>query len=206
MEIASNTHSVTVGDNYNNVYLVTGERSAFIDSGHDVDAEVDSLLDLWRSVGAPEVAAIVLTHRHADHSGGAKKLAEATGSVVMSSPIEKTPIEHAVPGTYVGRTLADGEVLDLGGAKLEFVHTPGHTVGSLSVHHREPGVLLAGDTIRTTEPFKMDPDAGDMELHLESLRGLLSYDFKLIGPGHGPLVEEPRSFIQNELATLGSGQ
>ena len=203
MEIAPHVHTVTVGEAYNNVYLVKGERAVFIDSGHDDDEEVNLLLELWQSVGSPKVTAIILTHRHADHAGGARKLAEATGATIMSSPTEKTPIEHDVPGTYVGHTPSDGETLDLGGASLEILYTPGHTVGSISAYYKEQRVLLAGDTIRTTEPFKMDPNAGDMGLHLDSLRKLLNYDVRVIGPGHGPEVREARSFIDNELVTLG---
>ena len=203
MEIVPNVHKAVVGENYNNVYLITGERAAFFDSGFDADEHVNTLLEMWESAGRPEIAAIVLSHRHSDHAGGAAKLSKATGAVIYSSPAEKTPIEHTVPGTFVGRAVADGETLDLGGTTLEFVHTPGHTVGSMSVYYREQGVLFAGDTIRTSDPFKMDPNAGDMNLHLESLRKLRTYDIRVIGPGHGPQVEEPRAFIENELATLG---
>lgn len=202
MEIAPNVHRVTVGDAYNNVYLVTGDRAIFIDSGHDDAEEVNALLECWESVGRPEVAAILLTHRHADHAGGASRLAEATQGVIISSPTEKAHIERGLPGTRVGRTVSDGETLDLGGATVEFVHTPGHTIGSLSAYYREGGVLFAGDTIRNTGPFVMDPSAGDLGLHLDSLQKLLVYDLRLIGPGHGPEVDRPRPFIEHELAIL----
>lgn len=204
MKFALNVHTTIVGDKLNNVYLVGGEEAAaFFDSGFDVDEHVNSLLNLWENAGKPDVAAIVVSHRHGDHSGGAAKLAGATGATIISSPVEKESIEEATPGTEVGRTVADGETLDLGGATLQFVHTPGHTVGSLSAYYREERVLFAGDTIRTSEPFKYDPNAGDLGLHLESLRKLLGYDIRLIGPGHGPQVDEPRAFIENEIRILG---
>ena len=76
-------------------------------------------------------------------------------------------------------------------------------MGSLSAYYREERVLFAADTIRTSEPFKYDPNAGDLGLHLESLRKLLRYDVSIIGPGHGPQVDEPRAFIENEIRILG---
>ena len=92
LEIAPNVHSVTVGAaGGNDVYLVAGERGAFIDSGHEDDDEVSALLGCWKSAGSPNVGAIVLTHRHLDHIGGAKKLAEATGAEIISSPRGEGP-------------------------------------------------------------------------------------------------------------------
>ena len=202
MQIAPNVHSTIVGEKYNNVYLIVGERAAFFDSGFEHDESANSLLELWEAAGKPEVAAIVLSHRHGDHSGGARKLALATGGVILSSPVEKPHIEEELPGTLVGRTVSDGETLDLGGATLEFVHTPGHTVGSLSAFYREGGALFAGDTIRTSDPFKIDANAGDMAMHLQSLRKLKGYGLQVIAPGHGQPVEDPGPHIDAELARL----
>ena len=206
METVPNVHKVTVGSV--NAYLVTGERAAFIDSAHDDEDEIEALLGLWKGAGSPDVAAIVATHRHADHAGGASKLAEVTKAAIISTPIEKAHVEEHVPGTRVDRTVADGETLELGGAILEFVHTPGHTLGSMSVYYREQRVLFAGDTIRTSEPFHLDgdPSVGKMGLHLESLRKLLTYDIRIIAPGHGPNVDNGHAFIEKELANLQSEQ
>ena len=196
LEIAPNVHSVTVGVGGNDVYLVSGERAAFIDSGHDEDDEVGALLDCWKSAGSPNVVAIVLTHRHLDHTGGARKLAEATGAEIISSPAEKDPIEEAVPGTRVGRTVADGEAIDLGGATLEFIHTPGHTMGSMCVYHREHAILFTGDTILGSSSTSISPEQGDMGLYLESLRKLLTYEARIICPGHGPVIKNPSANIE----------
>ena len=175
---------------------MTGERAAFVDSGHDVKLEVDALLQCWRDVGRPEVAAIVLTHRHRDHVGGAAALAEATGGVILSTLEEKPYIDGALAGARVGCTVADGEALDLGGATLEFVHTPGHTMGSLCVLHREERVLFTGDTVLGSISTSINPEQGDMGLYLESLRKLLTYQPRVIAPGHGPVIEQPSANLQ----------
>ena len=151
--MAPNVQKVIVGKLNNNLYLVTGERAVFIDSSPGTDEQVNALLELWEGAGRPETAAIMLTHWHYDHTGGARKLAEATKGVIMSSSQDRALIEKTMPGTQIGRTVADGETLDLG-------------------------------------------------VHLESLRKLQTYDTGLIGPGHGPEVDEPRAFFEEELATL----
>ena len=208
MEVAPNVHKVIVGKLNNNLYLVTGERAVFIDSSPGTNEQVNELLELWDGVGRPETAAIVLTHWHYDHTGGAKKLADATKGVIISSTPEKAQIEKTTPAIHIGRTVTDGETLDLGGATLEFVYTPGHTAGSTCVYYREGRVLFAGDTVirGSAGPFHIDPDTGDMGVHLESLRKLQTYDIRLIAPGHGPEVDQPPSFLEDELVTLGREQ
>lgn len=207
MEFAPNVYRAVVGHKHNNVYLIEGSRSAaFFDSGFDNDDSLSVLLRLWEDAGEPDVSHVVISHRHIDHSGGASDLAKAVGATIISTPVEKDPIETANQGTKVGRTVRDGETIELGGLTIEFVHTPGHTVGSLSAYYKQENVLFAGDTIRTSEPFKYDPEAGDLGLHIQSLRKLQGYDIRMIGPGHGPPVNDPVDFIQNEIAVLGSVQ
>ena len=199
MAIATNIRCVKVGatedaERVNDVYLVMGERAAFVDSGWDDDAHVESIVATWEDAGRPEVAAIIVTHRHRDHAGGAAKLAQATGGPVVCSPVEKPFIKET--GATVGWTLADGEILDLGGVTLEMVHTPGHTMGSLCVFHREERVLFTGDTILGTGTTTINRESGDMGMFLQSLEKLLRYDARMIAPGHGPMVDEPEAMIR----------
>ena len=202
MKIAPNVHKVVFGEPHNDVYMITGERAAFFDSGLDDDEQINALLELWAKLGRPSVAAIIVSHWHTDHCGGASKLSRATGGAIYSSEVEKPIIEQIALRTHVSHTVADGETLELGGATLEFVHTPGHTYGSMSVYYREQAVLFTGDTVRTSAPFSMSPKHGEMADHLESLTKLLKYNIRLIAPGHGPEVHDPGPFLENELATL----
>ena len=203
MEVAPNVHRVVVGEGAfvgvyaPNVYLVTGQgRAAFIDTAYGKDEEIQAHLELWESLGRPQVEAIVLTHRHGDHIGGAARLREATGGDIVSSPVEKGPIEAAQPSVQVGRAADDGETIDLGGATLELVHTPGHTVGSMCVYFREEAVLFTGDTILGTGTTVVNPGDGDMTSYMASLRKLTGYEAKSICPGHGPVVTNAAAKIQ----------
>ncbi len=195
-EVAPNVLCVTLGAADNNVFLVTGDRAAvFIDSGHDDPAETSALLEAWERVGSPPVAAMALTHRHGDHVGGANRLAGATtAGEVISSAAEQPHIERS--GTPVTRSVGHGETLDLGGATLQFIMTPGHTMGSLCVLYSEESVLFTGDTILGTGTTSVNPEQGDMRLYMESLDKLLALDVRLVGPGHGPIVDKPSEHIR----------
>ncbi len=229
-EIAAGVFQMVVGEGAHdgvyapNVYLVVGsERAAIIDTAYGRDEEVEAYLEFWRSVGAPEVAAIVLTHRHGDHIGGAARLREAMGGDVVCGVDEREAIESefsasrmadapyqrvsdaaierdSIEGLSVDATVGDGATLALGGATLEFIHTPGHTLGSLCILHRDAGALFSGDMILGTGTTVISPEHGDMAAYIESMRKLLGYDARLIAPGHGPVIETPQAKL-NELIT-----
>ena len=200
-QVAPRVLGIPVGERDNVVYLVTGEKAAvFIDAGYDVQADVDSLARHWDDAGRPPVAAIVVTHRHLDHAGGVRRLAGATGGGVTATAEEKPHIEEAFPGAVVGRTVADREVLDLGGVTLEFVHTPGHTMGSVCVYYREERVLFTGDTVLGSGTTTINPEQGEVAAYIESLRMLLGLDVRLICPGHGAVIEEPQAKMREAIA------
>ena len=199
--IAPRVLGIPVGERDNVVYLVTGHRAAaFIDAGYDVQSDVDSLVHHWADAGRPPVAAIVVTHRHVDHAGGARLLAEATGGPIAAVAEEKPHIEEAFPGAVVGMTVADREMMDLGGATLEFVHTPGHTMGSVCVYYREERVLFTGDTVLGTGTTTINPEQGEVAAYIESLRMLLGFDVRLICPGHGAVIDEPQAKMREAIA------
>ena len=174
-----------------NVYLVRGKnRSVFIDTAHGKPEEIQAHISVWESEGNPEMAGIILTHRHSDHIGGAQALSEQITAPVISTSVEKIAIEKESTAT-VGITPQDGEQLDLGETTLEFIHTPGHTMGSLCIYLKEDKVLFTGDNILGLGTTVISPDEGDMTSYIKSLHKMLNYDIEKICPGHGPEIDAP---------------
>ncbi|MGP3989845.1 MBL fold metallo-hydrolase [Streptomyces sp. 3N207] len=108
-----------------------------------------------RTLGAdPEtIKYIVITHGHDDHYGGAQYLAERYGSRVLMSPADWDLAARTDPDHAPARDLdiVDGQQLTLGGTRIRFHHTPGHTPGTVSPvfpvqvgHARHTAMLWGG--------------------------------------------------------------
>lgn len=160
-----------------------------------------------------DVTRIVLTHTHADHAGGAAKLAAETGApVAVHADDAESARRGVVPamnaaGT-VGRLLArfgpnrftpfevaqelkDGDELDVAGG-LQVVHTPGHTPGHVSLLHPGSGVLVTGDCIMNVLGMRwsMKPLCTNPRLNQATADRLADLDFTVAGFTHGPHVAD----------------
>jgi glyoxylase-like metal-dependent hydrolase (beta-lactamase superfamily II) len=160
-----------------------------IDPGPDDESHLQRVLAT--AAGRDQrIAAIVLTHRHDDHSGGAARLAELTGA----------PVRAVDPAHRLGSEgLGAGDVVTAGGCELRVIATPGHTTYSVCLFLPADGAVLTGDTVlgRGTTVIGTDGSLGD---YLESLRRLrdLSDQVALhaLLPGHGPLLPDPAGTLE----------
>jgi glyoxylase-like metal-dependent hydrolase (beta-lactamase superfamily II) len=209
VEIVRGVHSISTGTSPfigfppPNVYLVLGrEEAVFIDSGYRNEDDIRLCLDYMAEVGGPPVTQVILTHRHLDHIGGAAHFHRATGAGLLSSLVEKPFIEAAFTDEgkpKIHEVVEDGETLDLGGVILEFIHAPGHTLGSVAVYAPQTQILFTGDTVLGRGSVSINPVDGDMTLYVQSLRRLMNLDLELICPGHGPVVHDPQEKLKEQV-------
>ena len=126
------------------------------------------------------VATILLTHGHADHSEGARRLAELT----------RAPVRALDPAHRLGSEgLADGAVIAAAGLEIRVAATPGHTSDSLSFVLGGPGgdtAVLTGDTILGRGTTVVAHPDGVLADYLTSLRRLRELGDLTVLPGHGP--------------------
>jgi glyoxylase-like metal-dependent hydrolase (beta-lactamase superfamily II) len=139
------------------------------------------------------IGAVLLTHRHLDHSESAAELARRAGCGVRA----------ADSAQRVGPDgLEDGDRVELAGATLTVVATPGHTSDSVSLLLvGDDGVvrLLSGDTVLGRGTTVITHPDGDLAAYLDSLTRLRALVAECgvveILPGHGPVVADPADWL-----------
>ncbi|MFC1963941.1 MBL fold metallo-hydrolase [Chloroflexota bacterium] len=158
-----------------NAYLITCKRtgdSAVVDAPAEA-ARIESEL---RNT-TPRY--ILLTHNHGDHIGA---LAELRGS--LGIPLAAHPLDAGRLSAPPEIVLNDGDDLELGALRLEVIHTPGHTPGSLCF--RLGKYLFSGDTIFPGGPGKTGSPAAFQQI----VQSITEKIFRLpddtqVYPGHG---------------------
>jgi glyoxylase-like metal-dependent hydrolase (beta-lactamase superfamily II) len=167
-----------------------------IDPGDDID-------DIERIIAKHglRITAIVVTHAHIDHIGGAARLKAITGAPVYLSANDLPLYEHLdTQAAWIGvpppeRTAIDapahgGERLWTGSTGIEILDTPGHTPGSISLWIPSEKKLIAGDTLFRDSIGRTDLPGGDGRQILRSIRDKLFPlpDETAVIPGHGDLT------------------
>lgn len=177
-------------------YLVGRGRPLVIDPGPADESHLEALREALRSE-AP--LAILLTHGHADHAGGAQALSRLTGAPIWMGAGGSGPPSGS--GT-VARWLEDGEVLRLGDDRVAVVATPGHTPEHLCFHWTGPGAP-AGGALFVGDLFLGEGDTtlvaapeGEIAAYLESLRRVEAMAARVLYPGHGEPLADPVGTVE----------
>lgn len=180
---------------HTNCYLVGKGAAVIVDPGSRFPVERQKARRMvWRLLGSGGgVQAVVLTHHHGDHCGGARSLATELGVPLAAHPWTLEALRLGPDQGIV--ELTGGDQLDLGGGRaLDVLHTPGHAPGHLCLVDRREQVLLAGDMIAESSTIVIDPPEGDMALYMESLGQLRQLGPVMILPAHGdPILHGPRA-------------
>jgi glyoxylase-like metal-dependent hydrolase (beta-lactamase superfamily II) len=172
---------LSVGEMDNNVYVIACAQSG---RALVVDA-ADRPERIREAVADVEPLAVVQTHGHFDHVRAWESLTQDPGLEVWGNPGDADMFPKPLD-----RELGHGDVLEVGELRVEVLHVPGHTPGSLLylVEGAERPHLLSGDTLF---PGGAGNTFGDADKFTQIMDGLEREIFDRLPdetwvyPGHG---------------------
>ena len=149
--------------------------------------------------------AVLLTHGHFDHAGGAAELAREFQIPVYAHENEKETLEDPKLNVswMMGKEehfsadefVADEQELDLAGFHIRVLHTPGHTVGGCCYYLPYEDVVFSGDTLFCMSVGRTDFPKGSMASIVRSIKEKLMVlpERTIVYPGHNDVTT-----IENE--------
>lgn len=188
--------SLTVGELAVNCWFLVNEdikEALVIDPGDEAER-----IRSYAEQKGWKIAAVLLTHGHADHMGGAEELKRLTKAPVYALAEEESLLKngktnlsvfimHRVITMEADEYVRDGQELTLSGIRLKVLRTPGHTPGGCCFYCEEAGCVFAGDTLFQGSVGRSDFPGGSMSELIRSVKEklfLLPDDTKVY-PGHG---------------------
>lgn len=189
----------------------TSREGLVVDPGD----QVDDVLEIIERHGL-HVKAIIITHAHIDHIGGAQKLKQATGAPVymnlndmeLQKGLDRQAawlgVEPPEP-VAIDAPARDGDRLVIGATELLVLHTPGHTQGSISLWIPAEEKLVAGDTLFRDSIGRTDLPGGDGRQILRSIHDKLLPlpEQTVVIPGHGAKTTIGREKRENHFLQPG---
>ncbi len=186
-----------------NTYLLGTGALAVVDPGPAIDIHLSAILDAVEP--GQRVSHVIVTHTHLDHSPLARSLSEATGAPVLAFGTARdgrsaAMQELARAGEIGGGegvdetfrpdiTLADGEVIDGDGWRLEVMHTPGHIGNHLCLGWGH--ACFTADHVMGWASSLVSPPDGDLTDFMASCNRLAARTWSVFHPGHGAPVTDP---------------
>lgn len=202
----------------------------FLLGGAEIDSNVycignELLVDFGSGVFFPEVLdqmkrhgiklagimTMVLTHSHAEHSGGASLFQQRLQAKLLVHPSAIEALKDNVSAREleldeyrppkVDGTLKDGDSVKAGRYNFRVIYTPGHSRDSICLWEESKKILISGDTLTTGDD--MDPmDPEDETALLASQRKLKLLGIEMLLPGHGSPASNANPYGRNAIKDL----
>jgi cyclase len=199
----ANNMADLIGYGGNASVFLTDDGVILIDSKSD--REHDDLVAKVKSLTDKPIKYVVLTHNHADHSGGVPKLKAMGATILISAADRDNMIRSKQPGApdfgFMGRAN-----FNLGAKEVQLYQFRGHTRGDTAVYLPADRVMIVGDLLTTAETIPMIvnyADGGSWTDWTISMNDILKMDFDAAIPGHGPMVTKAQvAELRNKMVAI----
>lgn len=191
-----NIETFCLGEWMTNCYVVSvADRCWVVDAGFEPRPMIEYIR---RQALTP--SQVVLTHAHVDHIAGLGEVLEAfpdlpilvheaeTAFLTDPSLNLSVALDRPVCSPSATGQLEHGQILELGGVRIEVRHTPGHSPGGVTLYQQEAGIAIVGDALFAGSIGRHDFPTSNQETLLRSIRDqlLILPDHTRVLPGHGP--------------------
>jgi glyoxylase-like metal-dependent hydrolase (beta-lactamase superfamily II) len=182
---------------HTNTFLVGTREAVVVEPATPYREEQDLMVEWVQAarLKGVEPVAILATHHHPDHVGGAMALRERLGLPLWAHAMTAQRLDGIVE---VDMLIQDGERIVLDGptpTALTALHTPGHAPGHLCFIDEATNIMIAGDMVASVGTIIVEPTDGDMLLYLESLRNMAALEPSALLPAHGDVIREPQALL-----------
>jgi glyoxylase-like metal-dependent hydrolase (beta-lactamase superfamily II) len=164
-----------------NAWIVGDDEEVIvIDPGRDP-------ADVLRAVGDREVLAVICTHGHPDHIAAARAVAEPDEAPVALHPMDRMLWRDAHPEDDADIEMSDGGVFEVSDVRLEVIHAPGHTAGSVCLYCEDLDAVFTGHALMASGPVRHDGEFPDFAGQLTAIGEYLLTlpDSTRVLPGEG---------------------
>jgi glyoxylase-like metal-dependent hydrolase (beta-lactamase superfamily II) len=176
---ADNPSPYTLGGT--NTWLVGRDPCWVVDPGPDLESHRTRILSDARDRGG--IGGIAITHDHADHTDAVAALRAGAGDPPVGAARHPADVE-----------LHDGDTF----GPFTVVATPGHAPDHLAFVAGR--ACFTGDAVLGEGSVFVAPDPGSLRGYLAALRRLRDMDLQLLCPGHGPLVLDANTKLDEYIA------
>jgi hydroxyacylglutathione hydrolase len=194
-----------------NMVLIEDQLSILVDTGFGSDWQLTEHLIRETGLSPDQLNLVVNTHYHSDHVGGNHKLQQVYGREIAAHSWEASLINtrnreacsagwlnQPVENFQVNRLLVDGDEIETGTSVLQVIHTPGHTLGHISLYDPNAEILISGDLLHRHDVGWLNPfreGVASLQRSIESLDRISRLPLQAIYPGHGPAILVPKQVI-----------
>jgi glyoxylase-like metal-dependent hydrolase (beta-lactamase superfamily II) len=164
-----------------NTWIVGDDEEVIVvDPGTDAGA-------VLAKVGDREIIAVICTHGHPGHVTAAVEVAERDEALIALHPADRLSWKEVHRKTDPDIDMEEGGFFDVADVRIEVLHAPGHSAGSVCLYIEDLGVVMCGDVLASDGLVTSEDGFSNFAKQLSAIgEVLLTLPAKTrILPGHG---------------------